>query len=343
MIETTTSRFRMRLYNEKAHRLYLNADERRRFEVAARDATDSMAALALTLLYTGCRISEALELSREVIQVDPGVITFRTLKRRSASYREVPVPDELAAQLLALATRPPHPESDKIFVHLLCPLRRITAYRWIKLLMADAGIHGAHACPTRQAELHLKGIGGPETVRPTGHWWHAFHTASMTSAIDIAAQRKGYRYIPAHEILNRSGATLAIPHGQQKLIPDQLFAIDYGGKFRSFVLEVDRGTEPITSKKARKSLLSMLRLYDEVWAMDEARRHYGLKSPLMVLCMFASNVRAQVVLELVRDLYGVRQHLLVQTTPNTFPKFDRISTPVAGSWKRWDGELVGVW
>ena len=139
---------------------------------------------------------------------------------------------------------------------------------------------------TRKAELHLKGLGDPDTVRPTGHWWHAFLTASITSAIAIEAARKGHRYIPAHEILAIRNTTLAIPHGNQRLIPDQLFAIDYGGKFRSFVLEVDRGTEPIRSKAARKSLTSMLRMYDEVLTRDGARKHYGTKSPMMVLMLF---------------------------------------------------------
>ncbi len=78
------------------------------------------------------------------------------------------------------------------------------------------------------------------TVRPTGHWWHLHETAMFTSKMDLEARRRGFRYIPAHEILERAGATLAIPMGRRKLIPDQLFAIDYGGLFRAFMVEVDR-------------------------------------------------------------------------------------------------------
>ena len=93
------------------------------------------------------------------------------------------------------------------------------------------------------------------TVRPTGHWWHAYLTACVTSSIDIAAAKEGTRYIPAHEILKRNGSSLAIPLGDNsKLIPDQLFALDYGGSYRAFMLEIDRGTEPHNSPANRKSL-----------------------------------------------------------------------------------------
>ena len=91
---------------------------------------------------------------------------------------------------------------------------------------------------TPQSKRYLKGLGDPATIRPTGHWWHGFLTSNITSAIDIAAQRKGCRFIPAHEILARSDATLAIPTRTGNLIPDQLFAIKNNNIPKVFPFEI---------------------------------------------------------------------------------------------------------
>jgi Replication-relaxation len=121
--------------------------------------------------------------------------------------------------------------------------------------------------PTAKRWLSDLGLAEP-TVRPTGHWWHAYLVSCVTSSIDIAAARDGVRYIPAHEILARKGATLGIPVNGKLLIPDQLFALDYGGSYRAFVLEVDRGTEPCHTPTVRKSLSSMLGQYDSAMGSD---------------------------------------------------------------------------
>ena len=115
---------------------------------------------------------------------------------------------------------------------------------------------------TGRAHTHLADLGLAEaTVRPAGHWWHGYMTSCVTSAIDIAAHRQAIRTIPAHKILAIRNATLAIPVDRQRLIPDQIFALDYGGRFRAFALELDRGTEPKTSKAQRKSWAGAIELY----------------------------------------------------------------------------------
>ncbi|NKB54496.1 MAG: hypothetical protein GKR97_20205 [Rhizobiaceae bacterium] len=53
---------RMRLYDQRNQRLYINAHERIRFVAAAENARQPLRNFALTLLYTGCRLSEALAL-----------------------------------------------------------------------------------------------------------------------------------------------------------------------------------------------------------------------------------------------------------------------------------------
>lgn len=136
---------------------------------------------------------------------------------------------------------------------------------------------------------HLRDHGfDTATIRPTGHWWHGFAVTAVSSAIDIEAARAGVRYISAHEVLNRTGAQIAIPIDGTKLIPDQLFALDYGGSFRAFALEVDRGTEPKTSLTKQKSWARSLALYDAAIRRNLPQQHYGLTAPLLLLWAFTS-------------------------------------------------------
>lgn len=145
---------------------------------------------------------------------------------------------------------------------------------------------------TQKAKDHLFDLGQAEpTVRPSGHWWHGFATSCVTSSIEIAASRQGVGYIPAHTILAKKGASFEISMDRGKLIPDQLFALDYGGSFRAFALEMDRGTEPVQSTSARKSLRRSVDQYLEVLERQLHKAHYGLKSNLIVLWVFTSRTR----------------------------------------------------
>jgi hypothetical protein len=140
--------------------------------------------------------------------------------------------------------------------------------------------------PKAKRWLSDRGLAEP-TVRPTGHWWHAYMVSCVTSSIDMAAARDGVRYIPAHEILARKkGATLGIPLGGKLLIPDQLFALDYGGTYRAFVLEVDRGTEPLHSATNRRTLEDAVGRYEQSMATDLLRTHFGLRAEILVVWMF---------------------------------------------------------
>ena len=71
-------------------------------------------------------------------------MTFRTLKRRRIDvFREVPVPITLV-ELLAES----RPASDqRLWDNGSHTTHRVTAYRWIKAVMQDAGISGARVCP----------------------------------------------------------------------------------------------------------------------------------------------------------------------------------------------------
>lgn len=128
-------------------------------------------------------------------------------------------------------------------------------------------------------------------ARPTGHWWHGFWVSAVSSGIEIAAKRAGQAYVPAAQILGIKDVPLAIPLKVGSVVPDQLFAIKYTDGYRAFALEVDRGTEPVRSPAARKSLARSVSQYREVLDQNLHQSHYGLKSNLIVIYVFMSHAR----------------------------------------------------
>lgn len=139
----------MRLYDAHNRRLYINSAERTKFMAAVTRFPPSQRTLCLTLLYTGCRISEALALSPASVQLEDQLVTFRTLKRRQVNtVREVPIPETLIEQL-----NQEHRISDDagsaqaLWQRQGRPINRIAAYRWVKEVMAVAEVAGPQACP----------------------------------------------------------------------------------------------------------------------------------------------------------------------------------------------------
>lgn len=138
----------MRLYDLRCDRLYVNATERKRFLACAKNSRSDIASFCMTLAFTGCRISEALELRASSLQLDQQILTLRTLKRRDpTTFREVPIPTVLANALktqVVNAIDRPDPLMWSIDGR---SVDRTTAYRWIKATMLAADISGAKACP----------------------------------------------------------------------------------------------------------------------------------------------------------------------------------------------------
>ena len=193
---------------------------------------------------------------------------------------------------------------------------------------------------TKRAKDHLIDLGIAEpTVRPAGHWWHGYMTSCVTSSIDIAAARDGVRYIPAHEILAIKNAPLAIPIGNQKLIPDQLFALDYGGSYRAFALEVDRGTEPKTSPTARKSYARSIELYRKMIERKLYKSHYGLKANLLVLWVFNNRTNEAHFLEILGNLpIAIRKRFLTQNIADPVAALSGATANILGLYQKpWRG------
>ena len=133
------------LYTPRGARKYLTRDERQRLLALCASRPGRDALLALTLLWTGARVSEGLALTPLSFQLDASLVALCTLKRRRPVVREMPVPPALLAALEAhFGLRAAQAAGD---AHRLWACSRVTAWRHVKALMAEAGIHGVHACP----------------------------------------------------------------------------------------------------------------------------------------------------------------------------------------------------
>jgi len=130
------------LYTAAGCRKYLTPAERSRFIAAAKACSrKAVGTLCLMLVYTGCRISEALALTRASIEPEAGFVAFRSLKKRNGALvvRELPVPVDLLNRVGEL----PAAGAKRLW-----PFSRSRAWQLVKQVMAEAGIApGIHATP----------------------------------------------------------------------------------------------------------------------------------------------------------------------------------------------------
>jgi integrase len=134
----------MGLYDAQGHRLYLTTPEREAFRHAAEaQPRGDVRTYCWTLLYTGCRPSEALALTRDRVDFQAGALTFESKKKRRAGiYRAVPVP----AVLLDTLDLVHHLRTRKTRAWLW-EWSLKTAYTRVIEVMVQAGITGPHATP----------------------------------------------------------------------------------------------------------------------------------------------------------------------------------------------------
>lgn len=136
----------MRLYDRQNQRLYINFQERQAFLEKTKKAPLHIRSFCLTLLYTGCRISEALELTPGSLQAEDQILAIRSLKKRSKHHvREIPIPEVLVAQLIQQGRGKSH--NEFLWSKNGRMLNRSTAYRWVKAVFSEANIQGGQSCP----------------------------------------------------------------------------------------------------------------------------------------------------------------------------------------------------
>jgi integrase/recombinase XerD len=90
----------MALLTVDGARKYLTTGERDAFLRAAEQADRQVRTLCMTLAFAGCRLSEALALTVDRVDLVAGLLVLESLKkRRSGIYRAVPVPPALLEAL----------------------------------------------------------------------------------------------------------------------------------------------------------------------------------------------------------------------------------------------------
>jgi integrase/recombinase XerD len=152
------------LHTPSGERKYLSRDERSRALHATARFPPDRALFCLTLAWTGARISEVLDLRPADFQIDDGLITLRTLKRRGLHVREIPIPPNLMRLLAKHYRLREHQADPDRCRDRLWTFHRITAWRIVKCVMAAAGLHGPAACP--KAFRHSFGTGAIQAGIP---------------------------------------------------------------------------------------------------------------------------------------------------------------------------------
>ena len=128
------------LHTSLGQRKYLNHAERERFLIAAFKQDRLTCNLCLTLLYSGCRLSEALNITPESILSEEGVLLVQSLKKRgNMSVRQIPVPSTLLSDLSK--------QAGQLNTDPLWPWHRTWAWMRVKDTMAKANVVGPHASP----------------------------------------------------------------------------------------------------------------------------------------------------------------------------------------------------
>lgn len=135
----------LELYDIQGNRKYLTQVERQQFETAARNADREVRTFCLMLLYSGCRISEALNLVVRNIDFTGKAAIFRTLKKRNGKivHRAVPLPDHFLDELNLVHNI----KTNKKQNHKIWSWARATASRKVEEVMQNAKINGIQACP----------------------------------------------------------------------------------------------------------------------------------------------------------------------------------------------------
>jgi integrase/recombinase XerD len=139
----------MALHTVDGARKYLTTGERDAFLRAAEQADRQVRTLCMTLAFAGCRLSEALALTVDRVDLVAGLLVLESLKkRRSGIYRAVPVPPALLGALdLVHGIRELQGRRGKGRGVRLWPWSRMTGWRAVHAVMVAGGLDGPHASP----------------------------------------------------------------------------------------------------------------------------------------------------------------------------------------------------
>lgn len=172
------------LRNAKGKRLYLTPDERQAFFEAAKGQTDKVRTLCHMLYFTGCRISEALNLTADRVDIAAGEIIIQSLKKRNKTphFRAIPVPMSFLEELASIHALNGN-DSVKLWTW-----SRSQAWRLVKSTMNKAGINIQMPYATCKGLRHAFGIhAAMRNVPPNVLQVLLGHASMATTAIYVDA------------------------------------------------------------------------------------------------------------------------------------------------------------
>ncbi len=184
--------------------------------------------------------------------------------------------------------------------------------------------------PASEQALKTAGEWSDVNKSNSGPWLHKFMVSCITASIELATlNRDDIIYIPQTQLLKRAGTSLRYPielfdHFSKKeitkdLIPDAIFGLKYitpqGSRYRCFLVEADRSTEPATSRNFnRKSWQRSLLQYEQYIGQKHYRDHLNLKTTLLVLNVVKDQKRIDQIRKLTpRYAATIRAQLLLQS------------------------------
>lgn len=182
---------------------------------------------------------------------------------------------------------------------------------------------------------------------------HTLALADVLVGMEIACRDHGeIKLLDEREILlsapertrqSREPLRLSVPGlsnriGVSSVVPDGLFGLSFPDDTASyFLLEVDRGSMPVTrSRFDRSSFSRKLTVYWEVWKAGRHVQHLGLKQ-LRVLTVTDTRKRLEHMLDVVREITGGKGSGFF-----LFATFDELNadSPLEASWTNGRGEPV---
>lgn len=188
--------------------------------------------------------------------------------------------------------------------------------------------------PAAKKALKRDGAWNERGSTRSGPWLHGLMVSCITASIELATRdRDDIVFISQSYLLDRAEADLRYATTiidpttgracQKDLIPDALFGLQYetpeGRRFRCFLVEADRSTEPATSKNFnRKSWERSLLQYEAYLPTGAYREHLRLKSPLLVLNVTTDAKRSDKMMSLVSRQGNALSALMVFQTWEEF-------------------------
>lgn len=131
------------IYNINGQRKYLTRCERNRFILQAAELGPKYRTFCLVLAFSGCRLSEALNVTRAAVDPAERVLIIHSLKKRDGIVlRAIPLPDWLIGELVNWA------DQSQLDPHSrLWGWSRTKGWMVVKDIMQKAAITGEQASP----------------------------------------------------------------------------------------------------------------------------------------------------------------------------------------------------